>query len=50
MWLAVSALVNMKASFLNGEQELRDWNIGSQSPCGWMGVSCNNVTFEVTAL
>lgn len=48
--LAVRVLVNLKAAFLNGDHELHDWDISSQSPCGWMGVTCNNVTFEVTAL
>lgn len=46
----VRVLVNLKAAFLNGDHELHDWDISSQSPCGWMGVTCNNVTFEVTAL
>lgn len=53
-WLAllfaVRALVNLKAAFVNGEHELINWDSNSQSPCGWMGVTCNNVTFEVTAL
>ncbi|XP_024360454.1 uncharacterized protein [Physcomitrium patens] len=43
-------LVNIKATFVNGEKELEDWSVGSQSPCEWTGVTCNNVTFEVTAL
>ncbi|XP_024358745.1 uncharacterized protein [Physcomitrium patens] len=46
----VRALVNLKAAFVNGEHELINWDSNSQSPCGWMGVTCNNVTFEVTAL
>jgi hypothetical protein len=50
MLLAVRILVDMKAAFVNGEEELHDWDKGSQSPCGWTGVTCNNVTFEVVAL
>lgn len=53
MWsivLAVRALVNLKEAFANGESLLPDWDSGSQSPCSWLGVTCNNVTFEVTAL
>nr|PNR35075.1 hypothetical protein PHYPA_022974 [Physcomitrium patens] len=46
----VRALMNLKAAFMNGEHELHDWDNGSQSPCGWLGVTCNNLTFEVTAL
>lgn len=48
--IAVRILVNLKAGFVNGEEELHDWDVESQSPCGWMGVNCNNVTFEVVAL
>lgn len=48
--LAVRVLMNLKAAFVNGEEELHDWDMASQSPCGWMGVTCNNVTFEVIAL
>lgn len=47
---AVRTLVEVKKSFLNGEHELQDWDSGSQSPCTWKGVTCNNLTFEVTGL
>ncbi len=50
MLLAVLILANLKAAFVNGEVELPDWDKASQSPCGWTGVTCNNVTFEVVAL
>ncbi|KAG0589138.1 hypothetical protein M758_2G248500 [Ceratodon purpureus] len=46
----VAALLELKRGFENGEVELHDWQEGSQSPCFWRGVTCDNVTFLVTTL
>uniref|UniRef100_A0A7I4FAR6 Protein kinase domain-containing protein n=1 Tax=Physcomitrium patens TaxID=3218 RepID=A0A7I4FAR6_PHYPA len=46
----VAALIELKRVFENGELELYDWSEGSQSPCHWRGVTCDNTTFLVTNL
>jgi hypothetical protein len=46
----VASLLDLKKGFENGDIELDDWDEGSQSPCHWRGVTCDNTTFLVTTL
>ncbi|XP_044421137.1 LRR receptor-like serine/threonine-protein kinase ER2 [Triticum aestivum] len=45
-------LLEIKKSFRDADNALRDWSGDGASPgyCSWLGVLCDNVTFQVAAL
>nr|AYU56585.1 ERECTA2 [Oropetium thomaeum] len=47
-----ATLLEIRKSFRNGDNALRDWSGDGASPgyCSWSGVLCDNVTFAVAAL
>ncbi|CAM6021840.1 unnamed protein product [Sphagnum balticum] len=46
----VTTLLEIKNTLDNVDHELYDWQEGSQTPCSWTGVTCDNVTFQVINL